>query len=1142
MTIGSDTGSDVPKSEVPGPTKTIESATSGRIDRSPFVFTIAVLIFVMRVVGPLWRAGMPSFFPDSASFLKVARIGPVSADFWFTERPVGMPLVFWLVGFDVRWLAVVQSTAYAAAAAFLCATLLRVLSSRWLAWAASALVASIAAQPRFALWCVEALSESLGLTTSVIALAFWIAFANHPSRRMLTISSVATAAWALTRDSHGLPLMVVVIALALGAWRSTEPAMRRTALRCTLALMMTFAYVVVSQGVSNRNQYPLMNNVGLRILPDSSMTESFVDKGMPMSDSLLDRTGRNTWDDGEVFLNSPDLESFRDWANGTGQFDQLTSLLTDAPFWIDVTQRELRGAITYDFADYDRFDVADRLPNGLLGFSGLDSPNQAWFAVVVAIIALAAIHRSGRRRMLALILGTGLIATLVELYASAATDAVEVQRHLVGPLFRLHLILLVIVAVAIDERLSRNRDKRPRPIMVRDSWFPTTLASGIVLSLIALFAIETRSQDFDPQYARTIIERAARFGGTYYENGIHNKGPIETFVYDSVRLFTSYSTYWFGIATYVILISAVLAVAAATMNRVFGGHRTSMLLVGLITAVHFTLSSSDYAGVVYSRNLTTCMLALVVIITMSDRFWLHDGRSRRAWVLSFVILGLAIQTLLTTVFAAAGLVVALVMLRRRESGHRRPVLVGMGTFVATVLAAPAWYLMRGGFAEFWSGWWTYASFMSKGTGRGFMEQFGLGWNTMVDYYGERPESVIVVVGFVLFAWLRWNSMSTRQRLATAAIGAWFVGGWIELALGQRFSSHYFSVIAVPTALMLAMIISSISNALVSVGRWTGESRKTHDRRAVHAPVLAALTLVLVTQCSTLFWDGTSRAGAFTSFSRLEQSRDAAQDGQSRTVRAILDLVSDDGDAVLAWTMYPWTYLNNERVPATRLSWKSFMLGEIYLGRTSTDYVLPDTWEWFADDMRESNPAAYLRPTETLLDTSTPFAEFVAREFVPAYGSSAMEVQIRSSIWSRLLQPTSTDAPRTAPFVDESGCFRWQATVSGLDATEPFGFTFEDPDGSAETVHLSIDSERAWSSSDNVEFASSTRSSGGSTTSNAAITLLVGPRSALLVEDGVVLAGVRLDGTVRTSVFSAEGIEVTDGTRSPLSGVPGCVGR
>jgi hypothetical protein len=122
-----------------------------------------------------------------------------------------------------------------------------------------------------------------------------------------------------------------------------------------------------------------------------------------------------------------------------------------------------------------------------------------------------------------------------------------------------------------------------------------------------------------------------------------------------------------------------------------------------------------------------------------------------------------------------------------------------------------------------------------------------------------------------------------------------------------------------------------------------------------------------------------------------------------------------------------------------------------------------------------------------------------------------------------------------PFVDETGCFRWQGTVRGLDAKEPFGFTFEDLDGSAETVHLSIDDARGWSSSDNVEFASSPRAS-----ADASLTLLVGPRSALLIENGNVLAAVRLDGTVRTSVFAPENVDVTNGTRSALTDLPGCI--
>jgi hypothetical protein len=234
-------------------------------------------------------------------------------------------------------------------------------------------------------------------------------------------------------------------------------------------------------------------------------------------------------------------------------------------------------------------------------------------------------------------------------------------------------------------------------------------------------------------------------------------------------------------------------------------------------------------------------------------------------------------------------------------------------------------------------------------------------------------------------------------------------------------------------------------------------------------------------------------------------------------------------------MYPWTYLNNERVSATRLSWKSFMLGEIYLGRTSTDYVLPRTWEWFAEDVNESNPAAYLRPKETILDESTPFADYVNDEFAPAYDGSTIELRVRRSMWTRLTSPSDSDASVTMPFVDETGCFRWQGTVKDLDTTGPFGFTFEDLDGSAETVHLSIDGTRGWSSSDSVEFASSPRSS-----VDALLTLLVGPRSALLIEGGNVLAAVRLDGTVRTSVFAPENSNVTNGTRSALTDVPGCV--
>ncbi|MFN5603568.1 MAG: hypothetical protein ACK49V_03345, partial [Actinomycetes bacterium] len=225
------------------------------------------------------------------------------------------------------------------------------------------------------------------------------------------------------------------------------------------------------------------------------MTDSFADKGMPVSPTLLDRTGRNTWDDGEVFLNAPELDEFRQWVRGSGQVDQLTSLVTDAGFWLDVMNRELPGALRYDFDDYDRFDVGDRLPARFAWFSGIDSPTTMWLFVAFAAVAVVVIAK--RTRLLALILGTGLVASLVELYSSIATDAVEVQRHTVGPMLRINLICVIAILFAADSRVLRRSAVRTR---VSDSWLAVSSTGAVILGAIGWFAVENRSQDYDPQY------------------------------------------------------------------------------------------------------------------------------------------------------------------------------------------------------------------------------------------------------------------------------------------------------------------------------------------------------------------------------------------------------------------------------------------------------------------------------------------------------------------------------------------------------------------------------------------------------------------------------------------------------------------
>jgi hypothetical protein len=1091
-----------------------------------------VLLYLVRILGPGWKEGFPSFFPDSSSYLKVAKLGPFSPSFWFTERPTGVPLMMWLTAFNPRAFVLLQTLIFAISIAFLCHTILRIMKVRPLAWLTCIAITAIAIQPRFGIWNLEVLSESFGMSLSVIALTCWLRASQNMSATRVWIATIATVAWMLIRDSHGIPALILVLALAIIAWRASDHSLRRTLIKCVGVLLLAFSYISVAQAVSNRNQYPLMNNVGLRILPDQAMTNHFVDRGMPTNETLIGRVGRNTWDDGEVFLKSPDLADFRTWVNGSGQTDQLLSLVIDAPFWLDIMNKELPSALAYDFHDYDRFETLDRLPAQTFGFDSPRTTTALHLWLLTGAISIVGLFYLTKSRKLAIVLAVALSAALVELYASIAGDAVEVQRHLIGPFLRLFLILILATAFAIEMIYLGSR-KRRTPLTVdaktekTQTRFPAAFAQSAlaIIGLGALISIEHRSQDFDPQYTKTIIDRAAEFGGTYYQNGIHNKGPLETALYDSVRIFTTNGSYWFGISLYVLLITTLLSIAVAAVAHISGGSRTVTLSAAVLVFLHFSISSSDYAGVIYSRNMTTCALAIVFALIWYPRAWSSIRRSRWTYLASFIVLGFAVQTLLTTLFAATVIGGALIIHRRQAPQFDRPIVVAMASFGTTILTAPIWYLGRGSFNEFWSGWWTYAGFMSAGTGRSLMSQIGLGWTEFVGYYQVRPIMLVLVIAFAFTTWMNWKLIEKFQRLMHVALILWFCTGWIELVLGQRYSSHYFSVLAVPNVFMGAILLTQLAAIIAHRKNQQEPARQSSDRVHYALPIATAI-IVLFSQCSDLFWTGVEKVGTFRTFEQHETERVQSRSGESRTTRAVLDLVSSQGDPLLAWTMYPWTYLEHERVPATRFSWKSFMIGEVYLGKTSPNYVLPDTWNWFAQDMQQTQPKAFARPKETPLDEQTPFAQYVSANFTTAYDGNSMEVGISNKVWTTLTtEPTqpldiAEDEifSETSPFVlSDTHCVRIAGTLNFDQLSDDSGiiFNLSDPTASYENVHLSLSATRASSSSDTVEFTG--KDIEHDSAEPLKFVLVVGSRSAVLVVDSKVVAGTRTGAQAQLSV-------------------------
>jgi hypothetical protein len=517
----------------------------------------------------------------------------------------------------------------------------------------------------------------------------------------------------------------------------------------------------------------------------------------------------------------------------------------------------------------------------------------------------------------------------------------------------------------------------------------------------------------DAVFTQGLVNRAARFGGTYYQNGITPKGPFEDVAHDLALRIGGYDGHWYVISVLIALSCVLIAAAAATTAISTGASRVVAFAVGVAVYMHFVMSDAPYAGLLYSRNILATLLAAAWMLTLDDRPWRMPRTRLGTAVATGALLGFAVQTILPSFVDASAIgIAALVLVSTRVEAtdtRRKLRWVTVGSAFGAFVAAPIWYLLRGSFPEFWASWWTYASYQSSGIGLSTGQQIGRGWHNAYIYYQARPLLFLLLAGFVGFTIAAWPRFEFKVRVTHVALLGWLLGGWFELVTGERYSTHYFVVIATPTAMIAAALAG---HAWTAVATWPRLSRTT-----VAWPLIAVLlSLYLSAGTSERFESAASITSGFTSAKRGAELARENQPGPNRSVQAVLDLVSRDRDPLLLYDDNQFLYPDYRRIPATRFQQRYFLVGSIYLGQTSPKYILKDTWKWFDQDLRQSNPAAFL---ETGDIDSEQFADFVADHFEPAFDGQAGTVQLRDDVAASVLRGP-TDRAWTAPDEPNNG--------------------------------------------------------------------------------------------------------------------------
>ncbi|CAB4886998.1 unannotated protein [freshwater metagenome] len=421
--------------------------------------SLGLMIFMVRVLGASWPGQFKIFFPDSFSFKNAAGLTPFSPAFYAAERPIAFPTLLFLLGRSTVVTVVVQTLLYGLAYLFgvrVACRILRQPESRLLAGMA---IIAIGLEPRFALWNTHILSESLGMTLAAVSVMLWWRFSVTPGVVRLRWAGVATIAWLTVRDSNVPPWMAVGVPALLIAsfwWRGTDAEFRRSLRRWGVITLVVCLGVAVTQSANGRNRYATLNNVGLRVLPDAELTAWFVDQGMPTSPALVERTGSSSFDDSWEMLKSPALEEFRSWARGAGQRQMLVSYARFAPHWVGALYDDLPVLLNSDQSAYDAFHVAQRVPPALPGQLG--GPTSRMGLLIWTLLAAVGLALAARRRGLqSIVLGLLLASCFIDLYMAYVGDSVEVQRHMVGPLSRMVLVMVLCIATGLDAAFTSIR-------------------------------------------------------------------------------------------------------------------------------------------------------------------------------------------------------------------------------------------------------------------------------------------------------------------------------------------------------------------------------------------------------------------------------------------------------------------------------------------------------------------------------------------------------------------------------------------------------------------------------------------------------------------------------------------------------------
>ncbi len=297
------------------------------MEKKKFIKLAIVLIQIVFFAGYVWlrvenvqQIHEPrTSFGDTHEFLDIAAETFLSQDFWISLRPAGVPLVYKILGGDIQNIVTFQFAFSVFAWLILALAVTSVIQSYWVKALGFALILAFSLSKEFIMWEYIVLGNSISISFMILFFAsgLWLLAKWTPVR--LSVFLIASLLFTFTRDDFSYFVLMLgggllILLFCTTHWRKV------LFVSCTLFLMFFVSNSLSSQSL--RWYRPLLNTIGLRILPNPDYVAYFENKGMPITPALMERSGKHLHADENAIVVDPRLEAFRTWVqeNGKNEF------------------------------------------------------------------------------------------------------------------------------------------------------------------------------------------------------------------------------------------------------------------------------------------------------------------------------------------------------------------------------------------------------------------------------------------------------------------------------------------------------------------------------------------------------------------------------------------------------------------------------------------------------------------------------------------------------------------------------------------------------------------------------------------------------------------------------------------------------